>query len=164
MVPKSILPFLRFYGSLARAMFSDFRSRWELGAFWIGVGLSILVSVYQPLAKALSLGWQSLSPWWGVSLMLLLLAYSFLRVNYRRFSELQAMIEATRARPSDNDSLSDSVISIGQEALPLSGDIGRFEGLVLALRFKNVSHQTLNLRCRLNDLQRQLPTGYWEPE
>ena len=60
--------------------------------------------------------------------------------------------------------LSDSMVAIEEQRLPLTGDIGGFRGIVLALRLRNVSQQTLGLRCRLVDLRRLLPNGQWEPE
>ena len=153
-----------FYASLVKAMVHDFRSRWEALAFWIALAVGFVGAVYPPLAKVLSLAGSSVSAIWGVALVVLVLGYSFARVNFQHFESLSNRIgEMENRRRAGPRQLSSDLLSVEPTALPTS-ESGLYLGHGLALRFTNHSDESMVVRCRLVKFGRELPNGEFEPE
>jgi hypothetical protein len=162
---SSIAKAARFYGSLSRTALADFSNVYQAITFWVLLVVGMLAVVVQPLAQRLSLGWQSLSPVWGVALVFVVLAYALGRANYRYVTELEGRLERATPQPGSPRSLTDSVVGIEQQTLPVTDEItGAYVGTSLCLRFTNRSDAALRLRCRLINLERELPNGEPEPE
>jgi hypothetical protein len=158
---------LRYYASLLRPMFGDFRGRWQAVVFWSVLIVSALGAVYEPVARFLSLGWQGLPPWYGLALGVALLVFSFARVNYQHVSSLESEVARHRNRQISAAAaiLTDDIVSIERVILPVANsEIGTLIGKSLALRFTNLSNSSLTIRCRLLNLERILPNKEWEPQ
>src|SRR6266851_5537853 len=105
----------QFYVSLVKAMVHDFRSRWEALAFWIALAVGFVGALYPPLAKVLSLAGSSFSAFWGVALVIVVLGYSFARVNFQQFESLNNRIgERENRRRAGARQLSNDLLSVEQ--------------------------------------------------
>jgi hypothetical protein len=161
---------LRYYGSLLRPMFSDFRSRWEAVVFWLLLVVAVIGYFNQPVVRALSLSWQALPPEYGLALGLALLVFSFGRVNYKRIVGLEGEIARFRLavlgqKAASAEVLWNDVVTIDRVTLPLTQrETGLLSGKSLVLRFTNVGGAPLTIRCRLLELSRLLPNAEWEPQ
>ena len=162
---SSIAKVARFYGDLSWTALADFSSVYQAITFWVLLVVGLLAVVFQPLAQRLSLGWQSLSPVWGVALVVVLIVFALGRANYRRFAELQGRLLVATGQPSGPRTLTDSVVSIEPVTLPVTDELsGAYAGQSLTLRFTNRSDANLRLRCRLIDLGTELPNGELQQE
>jgi hypothetical protein len=163
---ESLAKPFRFYGSLVRTALGDFSNVWQALSFWVLLVVGLLGIVFQPVAQRLSLGWQSLSPAWGVGLMVAVLAFAIGRANYRHIESLERQVKQATPEPSVGaPDLTDSAVSIEQLTLPVTDPLnGSYAGQSLNLRFTNHRDTSVGLKCRLIDLGTELPNGELQEE